>query len=107
MNDSRRPLSLLVDQNTLPSLFPGTPAWSDADSAALRQFLISPTGIRFSRRILFERPEVTHNDGERRRIQQDERTGFETAVRTVYELASPAVQWDAQAAELAAQQAQR
>ncbi len=89
----------MVTNPVLPSLFPGTPSWTDSDSAALREFLVSPVGQRFSRRMLFERPDVSARAGEERRVQQDERTGFEAALRSVFDLADPSHRWDEQEAE--------
>ena len=70
-------------------LFPGTPAWSQSDEAGLRLFLSQPLGQQFLSRLLFQRPIVSAKEGEARRVQQDERTGYESCIADILSLAEP------------------
>lgn len=70
-------------------LLPGTPHWGEAEAVALRDFLASPIGQIFLQNLIYARPEVSSPEGEKRRIEQDERTGFERCIHEVFTLADP------------------
>ncbi len=74
---------------SLLKLLPGEPPWGEADAVLLRDFLQTGTGQLFLQRLLYARTAVSANEGERRRIEQDERTGFEQCIAEVFLLADP------------------
>jgi hypothetical protein len=75
-------------EKLLPALLPGEPGWTPTDSEGLRAFLLTPTGQHFMRRLLYARPSIP-SEGERRRIRQDEHTGFEGCIAEILDLAEP------------------
>ena len=70
-------------------LYPGTPAWAPSDAVGLRLFLSQPLGQILLSRLMFARPQVSALEGEQRRIQQDERSGFESCIAELLSLAEP------------------
>jgi hypothetical protein len=67
------------------------PEWAEQDAAELRQFLSGPLGQKFFNSLLFSRPEVSGYNPEQRRVQADERAGFEACIAEVLQLAKPSV----------------
>lgn len=69
------------------------PDWTEQDSAELREFLNKNGGLgqKFFNSLLFSRPEVTGYDPERRRVQSDERAGYEACIAEMIRLAAPSV----------------
>ena len=72
-----------------PRFLPGAPAWAEGDSVSLRDFLQTPSGQNLMRSLLHSRPEVSAREGERRHIEQDERTGYEACIHDILTLADP------------------
>lgn len=72
-----------------PGILPGEPLFSPDHAAALREFLSTEIGQRLLRRLIYERPEVTSREVDQRRIQSDERQGFEACIATILKLAEP------------------
>lgn len=69
---------------------PAAPEWGVQESAELRDWLSKPLGQRLLRRLNFSRIQVTEiNNQAKRRIQQDERTGFESCIEEILNLAEP------------------
>lgn len=72
----------------LPPLLPGEPSWNEEDAAALREFITSPVGQRFLRLMMYRRTLVSERkDPEVRRIQSDERAGFEAGIAEILNIA--------------------
>jgi hypothetical protein len=67
------------------------PEWSAQDSAELREFLNKNGGLgqKFFNSLLFSRPDVTGYDPEQRRVQSDERSGYEACLAEMIRLSDP------------------
>jgi hypothetical protein len=63
------------------------PEWTEQDAAELRQFLSGPFGQKYFNSLLFSRPEVAGYNPEQRRVQSDERAGFEACLAEMLRLA--------------------
>jgi hypothetical protein len=72
---------------SLPPLLPGPPKWDEQHAAELRTFLISPLAQRLLQTLVYLRPLVSSVEPETRRIQQDERSGFEACIAEILSLA--------------------
>lgn len=72
----------------LPALLPIEPSWEEQDAAGLRTFLAAPLGQLFLRSLIYRRPMVAGSDPEKRRIQSDERAGFEACLSEILSLAA-------------------
>ena len=71
-------------------ILPGEPNWTIDDSAALRAFIVTPAGQAFLRHLAFTRPNVSERrDTNVRRIQSDERAGYEACIADILHLADP------------------
>lgn len=73
----------------VPKFLPGPLSWSEADAVTLRDFLLTATGQNLVRSLVQMRPLVNAREGERRRIEQDERTGHESCINDILTLADP------------------
>ena len=73
-------------------LLPGQPDWTQDDAAVLRQFLISSSGIRMTRRLQSLRPEVKLSDSSEIRLaHSDARVGYDSCLSDLIFLAEPPV----------------
>jgi len=73
-------------------ILPGAPEWGVQEASELREFLSKNLGQRLMRQLNFSRTLVTElNNQAKRRIQQDERTGFEACIDEILKLAEPPV----------------
>jgi hypothetical protein len=89
---------------TLPPPPISEPRWGEAEAQALRLFLHGNVGQRFLQRLEFSRPLVNETrDGNRRRVLQDERSGFEQCILEICRLASSSIPADARDAQQATQ----
>ena len=73
----------------LPRLYSVRPEWTQQDSAEFRLFIATPLGQRFFNSLLFSRPEVVGYDPDQRRVQSDERAGYEACIAEMLRLSDP------------------
>ena len=74
---------------SLLKLVPVCPVWTQQDSAELRQFIATPFGQKLFNTLLFNRPGVSGYCPEQRRVQSDERAGYEACIGEILFLAEP------------------
>jgi len=67
------------------------PEWTEQDRAELRQFLSGSFGQKYFNSLLFSRPEVSGYNPEQRRVQSDERAGYEGCIAEMLRMAEPSV----------------
>lgn len=73
-----------------PTILPHEPRWVADHGIALRDFLSSPVGQQTLRRLIWQAPVVAERTNmDLRRIQSDERAGYERCIRDLLQLADP------------------
>ena len=68
-------------------LLPNCPEWTEQDGADLRLWINSPLAQKTLSLLVFQRPEVLGYDKNQRRVQSDERAGYEACIATLFQLA--------------------
>jgi hypothetical protein len=68
-------------------LIPNCPVWTEQDGADLRLWLNTALSQKILSTLVFQRPEVSGYDKNQRRIQSDERAGYEACIASLLQLA--------------------